>query len=295
MIRTKIIPGGWYGDALTNGGYGWTIPHTKVVATDLGDLPYPLNDEPLWLVLTDTPERRYAAQSHFNPWGYEWKSGQGWRTTTAPCGVWPVIYDTQGILHISRCQEGVGSQGWRYVNPDGWLVTGDATVWVRHGLNERTDLSLAQDGSTEVGQDNQGRGVGVWAGGRLKILTLGACFNVRAKYDPHTDIVVVSCYNVASDGIEGRIFWMSWEDLQTIDVHPPPPPAHTMLKPEVTVDTFNFGPNNHLADGTYLIFHDRINTEGAIVAVWVEKGSMRMSIRYPKVGEGSTGAERRVR
>lgn len=83
----------------------------------------------------------------------------------------------------------------------------------------------------------------------------------------------------------------------------PDPPYITNEDPmpkkcEVTVDAFALSPANHLPDGTLLEFHDRENTYGAHVKVWVEQGSARMSIDYPGAGpglKGETGARRPVR
>jgi hypothetical protein len=84
-------------------------------------------------------------------------------------------------------------------------------------------------------------------------------------------------------------------DLRTA-VPVPPTPVPTGLKhPEVTVDLFGFTFKNQLADGEYLRFHDRENLQGATVRVWVENSSMYMSIEYPGIGKGQSGAFRRVR
>lgn len=295
MITTKVIPGAWYLDSRPDGEYIANIWHSRLMITKEGYVEKPVGDDVLWVVLSPKGFK-IAGQSQNILQGWEWKGEfMGWEPRTAPCGVWPVIYDREGKLIISNCQPGVGSQGYRYIDYNNQPVTGDATVLVRNGLNEWTDLTILQNGQVMVGQDHEGRGVGVWAEGRLRLLTLGACFNIRAKYDIIKDRVSISCYNVAPDGIEGRIFWMNWQDLININTPDLPPLQPIMQKPEVTVDTFNFGVRNQLVDGTYLQFHDRVNANGAQVSVWVEGGSMYMSIRYPESGTGQTGLPRRVR
>ena len=294
MITTKVIPGAWYLDSRPDGGYCANIWHGRSIETHEGLVAKPFGDDVLWLALAFQGER-FAGQSQIGLRGWEYRPETDWVVTEAPCGVWPVIYDKNGVLIISHCEAGVGSQGYRYIDYNNKPVTGDATVLVRHGLNEWTDLSLMQDGSTLVGQDHEGRGVGVWAGGRLRLLTLGACFNVRARHDFGTDRVSISCYNVSPDGVEGRIFWMTWNDLVNIETPDLPPAQPVMLKPEVTVDLFNFSPANNLKDGDYLKFHDRENLNGAQISVWVEGGAMYMSIRYPQSGTGQTGLPRSVR
>lgn len=84
-------------------------------------------------------------------------------------------------------------------------------------------------------------------------------------------------------------------DLRPAPPPPPLPPVKPMNKPEVTVVAFNFTKDAHMSDGEKLVFHDRENTQGAKVRVWVENGSMRMSIEYPGIGIGETGAWRPVR
>lgn len=220
---TIVIPGGGEADSRPDGRYVSFVKHQHGCWTEWGFLPNPPHDEVRWPVLSHFGGRIACQGQNDPPKGWEFDLTAPhptpdalWKQIPAPCGVWPVIYDHANTLHISQCQPGVGSQGWRYVALDGHLVTGDATVLVRNGLNEWTDLSLAQSGSLLVGQDNSGAGVGVWAAGKRRLLTPGACYNVRAAWDGA--IVSVSCYNVQPDGIETRFFWLTMAELCALPV-----------------------------------------------------------------------------
>lgn len=82
-------------------------------------------------------------------------------------------------------------------------------------------------------------------------------------------------------------------------VVPPPPGRLASLVPAaVTVDTFALSPMNKIADGDVLVIHDPNNSIGTRVRVYVQGGSMFITIDYPGAGAnllGSTGAKRMVR
>lgn len=219
------IPGCWYLDSLPTGEYAAILPFQKQVQTHQGLVPYPSDppDEPLWLVVSNRPVFRFMGQGHDTGWTWEWSATvRQWNMHEKCCGVWALIYGAHGERLIAQCAPPTGSQGYRYIAPDGRPVPGDETIAIRHGLNEWTDLSLAQDGSILVGQDHEGRGAAVWADGHLRLLhRAGATFNVRSKYDPAIDVVSVSFYTVESDGIQGWIYWLSLAELRAL----PPAPS----------------------------------------------------------------------
>lgn len=224
-MRVEPLPGCWYLDALPSGEYAGILPLTKQVQTHFGRVPYP-EDEPLWLVLTNLPVVSFMGQGHQTPFTWEWMTGTGWAPLKQSCGVWPVIYGLDGHPWIAQCAPPTGSQGWRYIAPDGTPVTGDSTIAVRHGLNEWTDLSLGQDGSILVGQGHEGEGACVWADGQLRLLHPGDCHVIRAKYSTALDLVCVCFYEVAPDGLQGWIYWLSMGELFTLPpVAAPPAPV----------------------------------------------------------------------
>lgn len=223
MIHVRSIPGGWYLDALPSGEHACLVPHLRQVDTHAGPVPCPEGDEPLWIVTTNLPVFRFMGQAHASRRSLEWTAGGTWATLSEACGVWALIYGPRGEVHISDCAPPVGSQGWRYVAPNGRLVPGDATIAAVHGLNEWTDLSLAQDGSVLGGQGHEGEGACVWADGHLRLLHGGACFNTRWKWDPVADLVTVSFYEVAPDGLAGWIYRLSMADLCGLPLVVPPP------------------------------------------------------------------------
>ncbi len=216
-MNVTPLPGCWYLDSLPTGEYAGLLPLQHQITTPFGRVPYP-GDEPLWLAVTATPRFKFMGQGHETPVTYEWVGGD-WAHLPVACGNWSVIYDYQGVAHIAQCAPPTGSQGWRYVALDGTLVTGDATQVSPQGLHEFTDLSIAQDGSTLVGQGPQdGQGVLVWADGQLRQLHPGACFNIRGKFNPWLDLWSISFYEVTPDGLQGWIYTGVWLELQTLPI-----------------------------------------------------------------------------
>ncbi len=219
------IPGCWYLDSLPTGEYAGILPLQRQVQTHQGLVPYPHNDEPLWLVVSRRPVFRFMGQGHETGLTWEWSATvRQWNALAKACGVWALIYGPNGERLIAQCAPPTGSQGYRYIAPDGRPVPGDETIAVRHGLHEWTDLSLAQDGSLLVGQG--GSNAAVWADGQLRLLhRAAATFTVRSKYDPAIDVVSVSFYTVEPDGIEGWIYWLSLAELRAL------PPAEPVDAP----------------------------------------------------------------
>ncbi len=263
-MPTISIPGAWYLDALPSGEHAAIVPHLRQVHTHHGLINYPEGDQPLWIVITNQPTFRILGQAHASFRSLEW-TGARWEDRPASCGVWALIYGRDGTPHIAKCEPPTGSQGWRYVAPNGQLVTGDATIAVRHGLNERTDLSLAQDGTIEVGQGHNGEGACVWAGGALRLLHAGSCFNIRAKWNWGADIVCISFYTVAPDGIEGWIYRMSMAELHALPLVPSVP----------VIPTF------HFTHGVVVLpFKDPEGVSGAPAEIVVNQNAQSVARSY---------------
>lgn len=199
MTRALIF-GAWYGDHLPGGEWCAIVP-TIGVYTHLGHAPMLPPGEP-WGVgfvrCTNVDGFRFAGQAHSttNPAGWEWIAGAGWISLLPPaCGVSPLIYDRNGLLHRSDCGPGIGSQGYRYVDEGNQIVSGDATYGPFHGLFEYTYLG----GDVWIGQAAyDGGGVQVLERTThivdvdkpefciLRQLELGDCRFIRANRDGDT-------------------------------------------------------------------------------------------------------------
>lgn len=178
-MTRDLIAGGMYGDCLPSGFFCVLIPKSHCL-THLGIVPLPIGETygPLFVRCTDVGGFRFAGQAHDseNPAAYE-RVGSAWAALPPPCfGVSPVIYDLNGVLHCSNGS--VGSQGYRYVNAQNQIISGDATYGPFHGLFEYTYL---EDGLW-IGQGaTDGSGVRAWDGVTLRQLELGNCRFIRAN------------------------------------------------------------------------------------------------------------------
>lgn len=216
-MRTIDIPGAWFGDALPSGEYAATIPNVSLV-THHGPVALPA-DEP-WGIgyprITIVGGFHVAGQAHTLV-NVTWTWDGEWDRIDGPCvGVSPVIFDRAGVLHINDGYDGsIGSQGYRYVAPDGSLVTGDATYSApQWGLNEYTDIG---DGLI-VGQGHES-GLCVWDGTVLRELEPGNVRFVRANRAG--DILAIAA--TLPDRV--RCYWLTVAELRALPVQKPTPPS----------------------------------------------------------------------
>lgn len=205
-MTRDVIPGAWYGDALPTGEFVATVKGSHM-ATHLGRIDFPPG-ETFGLVTprcTNVGGFRFAGQAH-DLVGVTWEYEGRWRDRGPTNGVNGAIYDRDGVLHRAGPET---SQGYRYVAPDGALVTGDATYGPRHGLNEYTDLSAAQDGSLLIGQGNPDagapEGVMVWDGavGLVRVLEAGSRKFINAHVLGET--VSLAFYSEQDAGVVRRL------------------------------------------------------------------------------------------
>lgn len=192
-----VIERAWYGELLPHGQFCVTIPHVACL-THLGTVPLPPGETfglgfPRCTIVDGF---RFAGQAHetLNPAAWEWFPDGVWHAHPQPCiGVNPVIYDRNGLLHLS--DGSVGSQGYRYVTPQNQIVSGDATYGPFHGLFEYTDL-----GGLWIGQAAyDGGGVQVWDGTTLRQLEPGYCVFVRANRDG--EMVALAFFDAELNGV----------------------------------------------------------------------------------------------
>lgn len=127
-MRLVLTSGNWTADALPNGAYAVINDQNSMIDTHLGVIDP--GERILYPRITAFPVFKVAGQTHADPpQVLEFVEGSGWaeRTEFHPSGVSPVVYDLLGQLVVAQPHTGNGSQGYRYVAPDGRLVTGDAT------------------------------------------------------------------------------------------------------------------------------------------------------------------------
>lgn len=241
-MKHLAIPGGWYTHALPGGEYASLV--FDGIVTHLGKIAQPLNDlgqpdGPLFIDITTVDGFHIAGKGGNSFITHERLPDGTWLRHGDACGNYSVIYDLKGVLHISDCS--IGTQGWRYVALDGVLVTGDQTTGHPAGLSEWTDL-----GGIILGQGNGpgaiDGGVKVLAGGVLRVLATGACYDIKARRV--SDFFSLSFYDVAHDGLTAHIYWGTVDELaalppvvitppppKPIPVPPPPPPPKPVPPP----------------------------------------------------------------
>lgn len=168
--------GGWYSYACTTGERA-TLVKDQRIDTHVGAVPLPAGQNALYLVLPCDGSGRIAAVGGRDDHAYEWSGGR-WNDRGIAFGVNPLIYDNQNVLQVVRAPGGpTGSQGWRYVDDNGELVTGDASFadHARH-LWERTCL-----GNVCCGQGGDEEGLQCLIRGRRVLVSEGIIRNVRLE------------------------------------------------------------------------------------------------------------------
>lgn len=225
-MTRHFIDGGWYGEYLPSGEWCAIIPHVEC-RTHLGPVALPPGEAfgPGFVRCTNMDGFRFAGQAHdtLDPAGWEWFADGTWRAHPPPCvGVNPLIYDLNGMLHLS--DGSVGSQGYRYVTPENVIVSGDATYRLAVGqtaIYEYTDV-----GGLLIGQGQEG-GVVVWDGAVLRLLEPGDCRFIRANRA--NDVVALAF--TRPDGVVLMLTTMA--ALRALPpVVTPEPPEPTPVPPE---------------------------------------------------------------
>lgn len=159
-MHLVLTSGNWLADALPSGAYAVINDRDSTIATHLGVLDP--GERILYPRITSFPVFKVAGQTHADPPRVkEFVEGSGWtdRTEFHPSGTSPVIYDLLGQLVVAQPHTGNGSQGYRYVAPDGRLVTGDAT----YGPFRKGSIDLFGWTSLSGWLVGQGPEVGCWA------------------------------------------------------------------------------------------------------------------------------------
>lgn len=130
----------WYGEALPDGSFA--VISEGIIKTHYGSIPITPVGDPLFLRLAPDG-KRCAGQEPRDGFDGAWEwDGNKWAVVDpVACGTSPVIYDRTGQLVVSHCGP-VGVQGYRFVDQNGRLWTGDETYaspayrlfeWTRQG------------------------------------------------------------------------------------------------------------------------------------------------------------------
>jgi len=261
-MTVLTFPGAWYATAGIGGTYA-VLYANDCVQTHLGRVAFPdgsMTFQPLYLRQSDVAGFSFAGQS----WGtgrvVEWAGGWQLFDTVTP-GTSSVIYDQHGTL-CAVCNDGagpeaglslaplsqVGVNGYRYVNDQNRLITGDATYApspFAPALNEWTDLSEGAD-YLVVGQGNQVGGVVFWDGSQHRMLIAGDFRFIRAVRSG--DQIALAFWGVNAPT---SCYWLTRDEVRGLPVVgetpvPPTPIPPTPNPPEVpmilTADFVNTHP-----------------------------------------------------
>lgn len=209
----REIYGGWYVDAVPGGAYAALVPSRQAVETLVGDVAYPAgHGEPLYVRLTIEPRFKFSGQGHDSGAIVEFDSLPREFHLVSPTsyGTNPVIYGLGGTLYLGAPE--FGSQGFRYVRPDGSIVTSDETGVPLDGLTQWTDLG----DDLRIGQGAASGGVVVRDGQTLRLLHPGECYAIRAVRSGPA--VSVAFYEVAADGLSAHVYELTVSDLRALPV-----------------------------------------------------------------------------
>lgn len=168
------------------------------------------------------------------------------------CGSSPVIYDNLRQLHISDCGPGVGSGGYRYVDEQNHIISGDATYAPKPGceLFEWTELP----GGYVVGQGPSDNDAFLFdpSDKTYRSLIAGNARYVRAYREG--DQIAVCAWVPSGNTSRSEFLWATVQEIlafpkrTTAKVAPPPTP----VKPVVRIGRRTaFGPFLFLKDTPY--------------------------------------------
>src|SRR5258705_2800536 len=128
MIRL-LIDSAWYGEALVGGAYAVSgVIGSKTIYTHNG--PISVDRDLLFTVCSSTGRFKFAGQDQAGGAGggnYESNADLKLSRVGESFGVYPLIYRADGSL--VQVAVGESHQGWRYIDANGKLVSGDELVY----------------------------------------------------------------------------------------------------------------------------------------------------------------------
>lgn len=179
-MNVKRFPNGWYGEALPTGEFAVLFTDSHI-QTHLGNIPLP-GENVLYLRITNVGGFKMAGQGGRTNVAWLYENGT-WRVADqAAVGVSPCIF-RNGALVVSHGE--VGSQGYRYVRPDGSIATGDQTysdipneIWewteyagIKIGQGQQ-DCQLLANGKRYTVESGDARFIRVNGAGSLLAITI---------------------------------------------------------------------------------------------------------------------------
>lgn len=223
MTRIEL-PGAWYADCLPSGEWAVLFPSSRV-GTHAGpvDLPNAF-DQPLFLRCTNVGGFKLAGQGSISGAAYLYDGT--WHNTGTTHGTSPCIFDADGELEVATPAQ--GSQGYRYVDASGVLVTGDDTYDSTRRVGQELGLSKIWEytnyGNVTIGQ-GEAYALAITPFGR-KILEPGDCRFIRfTRVGDRCAVAIVK--QVERKAV---LFWFDVNELASLPdeggvvVEPPPPP-----------------------------------------------------------------------
>lgn len=218
MIR---VPDAWYVDATPDGSFVALIPNRHLV-TQRGNVPLPHGQNLLYVRIAPDGVR-FAGAGHQDDLVWEW-DGTSWTSHGAAYGVSPVIYDHDGTL--LKNDGSWGSQGPRYIGPDGDVITADTTYYsVTLGLSEFSWLGAPDLYVGQSHDDNQDS-AWIWDAGTHRLLEPGPCRFIRSHRDGER--VSIAIWKPGQGAV---IHWLTLAEMHalpvvgTITPNPGTPPA----------------------------------------------------------------------
>lgn len=176
MSTEPLVQRGIYADSLPSGEK--VCLGDNQIDSHLGPIALP-GEDVLHLVITNIGGFKIAGQGHGTGAAWLWQPGIGWRERGPTFGVYSCIFDAQGELVVSTTAQ--GSQGYRYVDDNGALVTGDDSlnqdrrVVVENGLRSLWEYTVL--GGVAIGQGATGAHVII--GGVRRMLFDGPTYFIK--------------------------------------------------------------------------------------------------------------------
>jgi hypothetical protein len=236
------MAGGMYPVALPSGEWAYLMPGSHL-DTSVGRITLPGFDI-LELDITNVPEFQIAGKAQVGAndprrGTWEWSGSKGWvHISLSAHGTYPAVFTNDGLVALADPVQN-GSQGWRYVDEHGRLVTGDDTLNPSRRVGQELGLTelweFSHFAGVTIGQGITPNGCHVLIDNTRRLIEPGDCRFIRVKYAAGK--WAVSITKLAER--EAVIEWLDRSALSTrpritsIDVTPTPPPVTPPEPPPV--------------------------------------------------------------
>ena len=238
-MTRKDFPGGWYAYALPDGRYV-VLNLDGSMDSSQGPIPAPGDSQGcLYPVLNPYASGLVIAGQAWEPGTNRtlvWTGAEWCLLDTVACGVYPCIYNADGIL-VVNVDCAVGTQGYRYVRSDGTLATGDETYGPTTNWKLWEWTMLAPD--LVVGQGENG-GVLVYDRGEYRALVPEYTLDGVAQVCRFIHVVTTGQADAdqfglafwGESGIATACHWGTLAELRALPLDAPPvPPIEPPVPP----------------------------------------------------------------